>query len=106
MSQLRDFLFALGEPLGFSKSLKENRHKQDELIAQLDLPTYHEFSSYQFMDVLDALSFKLMVIDHIKKHATGDGVLEKKASQFSFGHQHQAPEEPSGVGEAEMLIKE
>jgi len=106
MSQLRSFLIALGEPLGFGKALRDNRNKQDELIAQLDLPTYREFSSYQYMDVLDALSFRLMVIDHIKKHASGEDLLEKKATQFSFGRHHEAQERPSGSGEAEMLIKE
>ena len=35
-------------------------------MAQLDLPTYHDFTQYQFLDVLDALSFRVMVLDHIK----------------------------------------
>ena len=40
---------------------------QDKFIASLDLPTYQNFSKYQFLDVLDALSFRLMVIDHLKQ---------------------------------------
>lgn len=40
---------------------------QDRFIASLELPTYHNFKSYQFLDVLEALSFRLMVLDHISK---------------------------------------
>ena len=40
---------------------------QDQFIASLDLPTYHNFTQYQFLDLLDALSFRLMVLDHIKR---------------------------------------
>jgi len=39
---------------------------QDKFIASLELPTYHNFSCYQFLDILEALSFRLMVLDHIK----------------------------------------
>jgi hypothetical protein len=63
--QLRPFLFALGAPLGFDESFRERKLLQDQFIASLELPTYHEFSSYQFLDLLDALSFRLMVLDHI-----------------------------------------
>lgn len=64
---MRAFLFALGEPLGFDESFVGRRFLQDKFIASLDLPTYHNFEYYQFLDVLDALSFRLMVIDHINK---------------------------------------
>jgi hypothetical protein len=63
--QLRDFLFALGEPLGFDASFAGKKYLQDQFMASLELPTYHNFTSYQFLDVLDALSFRLMVRDHI-----------------------------------------
>jgi hypothetical protein len=64
---LRPFLFALGEPLGFYKDCAKSRFIQDKFIASLDLPTYHDFQDYQFLDILDALSFRLMVLDHINK---------------------------------------
>ena len=67
MSQLRDFLIALGEPLGFDRDCQTRKFFQDKFIAQLELPTYHNFTHYQFLDVLDALSFRMMVLDHIKK---------------------------------------
>ncbi|TNV88195.1 hypothetical protein FGO68_gene12429 [Halteria grandinella] len=73
MSQLRHFLFALGEPLGFDSRYLGQRFQQDQFIANLDLPTYQNFSSYQFMDILDALSFRLMVLDHIKKQGAHQG---------------------------------
>lgn len=31
------------------------------------MPVYHDFKFYQFLDILDALSFRLMVQDHINK---------------------------------------
>jgi hypothetical protein len=65
LSELRDFLFELGSPLGFGKNFEKRKFLQDKFIASLDLPTYHDFHSYQFLDVLDALSFRLMVLDHI-----------------------------------------
>lgn len=67
LCELRPFLFALGAPLGFDESFSSRKLLQDQFIASLELPTYHEFSSYQFLDVLDALSFRLMVLDHIQK---------------------------------------
>ncbi len=44
--QLRDFLFALGEPLGFDDSYKGRKFMQDTFIASLELPTYNGFSLY------------------------------------------------------------
>jgi hypothetical protein len=59
-------LFALGAPLGFDESYKESKYLQDRFIASLDLPIYENFTRYQFLDVLDALSFRLMILDHIR----------------------------------------
>jgi hypothetical protein len=59
-------LFALGEPLGFGDNFKDNKELQYKFIASLELPVYHDFSTYQYLDVLDALSFRIMVIDKIK----------------------------------------
>ncbi len=39
---------------------------QDKFIASMDLPTYYDFSKYQFLDVLDALSFRVMIINHVQ----------------------------------------
>ncbi len=64
--QLRQFLLQLGSPLGFDETYKNDKFLQDKFIASLDLPTYYDFSKYQFLDVLDALSFRVMVLDHIK----------------------------------------
>lgn len=72
LSMLRHFLFALGEPLGFGPSFEGKKFMQDQFIASLELPTYHNFTSYQYLDVLDALSFRLMVLDHITKNYGGN----------------------------------
>lgn len=63
--KLRDLLANLGPPLGFSDRCKEDRDMQDRFIGQLKLPIYNDFSSYQFLDVLDALSLRAMVLDRI-----------------------------------------
>jgi hypothetical protein len=57
----------LGSPLGFDGSFLDNRFLQDKFIASLELPTYQNFHCYQFLDVLDALSYRLMVMDHLNK---------------------------------------
>lgn len=40
---------------------------QDKFIISLDLPTYNNFTDYQFLDVLDALSLRLMVHENFIK---------------------------------------
>jgi hypothetical protein len=67
LKDLRHLLFKLGPPLGFDNSFLESRFLQDKFIASLELPTYHGFSSYSYFDVLDALSFRLMLLEHISK---------------------------------------
>lgn len=66
--------------MGFDSQCLESRYAQDKFIALMDLPTYHDFSQYQYLDVLDALSFRLMVLDHIKKKyvapQAGDAPIE------------------------------
>ncbi len=41
--------------------------KQDKYMITLNLPTYNDFSDYQFLDVLDALSLRLVVSENFKK---------------------------------------
>jgi len=43
MNQLKDFLFSLGEPLGFDESYRDHRFMQDTFIASIELPTYNGF---------------------------------------------------------------
>jgi hypothetical protein len=47
ISKLRAFLTALGSPMGFDGNICDDRDKQDQFIASLDLPTYNDFSEYQ-----------------------------------------------------------
>jgi len=61
------FLFAIGSPLGFDETFADSMFLQDKFIASLELPTYNNFTSYQFLDVLEALSFRVMVNEHIVK---------------------------------------
>ena len=58
---------------------------QDKFIASLELPIYQNFSKYQFLDVLDALSFRLMVIDQLKqKSDKPDNVLIRSDSMMEL----------------------
>lgn len=84
ISVFRKFLFALGEPLGFDKKYQGEKHMQDQFIASLEFPTYHDFSAYQYLDILDALSFKLMVLDHIKKTQMNAPVNATNINSFSL----------------------
>ena len=43
----------------------------------MELPTYGDFTSYQFLDVIDALSFRLMVLDHINKMQAKNDAIER-----------------------------
>lgn len=70
-------LFDLGAPLGFDESFKQSRYLQDQFISALELPTYHAFHNYQFLDVLDALSFRLMILEYIIQY-DGEGLLPTK----------------------------
>jgi hypothetical protein len=64
---LRKLLFNLSSPLGFDDSFRTSRFLQDKFIASLELPIHDDFSTYHYLDVLDALSFRLMIIEHITK---------------------------------------
>ena len=44
----------------------------------MQLPTYDDFSKYQFIDVLDALSLRLMVIDHAQKYCMSRNKISSK----------------------------
>jgi hypothetical protein len=79
--QLRDFLSSIGSPLGFDEEHRTDKFLQDKFIASLDLPTYYDFSKYQFLDVLDALSFRLMVIDHLKKLEEEKRMTQKTSAE-------------------------
>ena len=68
MTELRNLLFALGKPLGFDKSYEGNKLKQNKFIFSLELATYSNFSNYQFLNVLDALSLRLIVLENYLKH--------------------------------------
>ena len=68
MTDLRQLLTDLGEPMGFDEPAKHSRNLQDKIMAQLELPIYNEFQSYQFLDVLDALSLKMMVHEEADIH--------------------------------------
>lgn len=63
IADLRRFLLLIGPPFGFDKETLESKGLQDKFIAALNLPTYNSMSEYQFMDVLEAISMRLMVIN-------------------------------------------
>jgi len=39
----------------------------------MDLPTYYDFSKYQFLDVLEALSFRVTIINKEQENAINCG---------------------------------
>lgn len=63
----RDFLLHLGEPLGFKKAIARNREAQDAFIEALELQLHNDESQYAFVEVLDKVSLRLLVIEQAQK---------------------------------------
>lgn len=58
----------LGPPMGFRETeTRGSRAQRDAFIAQLEMPTYHNFESYSYHDLLYKLALKLTVMEHVKK---------------------------------------
>jgi len=48
----------------------------------MDLPTYYDFSKYQFLDVLEALSFRVTIINKEQEDAINRGTNIQDLSNF------------------------
>ena len=48
----------------------------------MDLPTYYDFSKYQFLDVLEALSFRVTIINKEQEDAINSGTYNQDLSNF------------------------
>ena len=68
MNKLPALLLKVGPPIGWDNSYIDNEEKQVLFVADLELPVYDEFTTYNFMDILEALSLKLMVETNFGKH--------------------------------------
>ena len=60
-----DFMMKLPEPLGWDNSFQGNKEKQDDFIVELNLPTYHNFKNFYFMDVMEGVSMHLLITQNI-----------------------------------------
>ena len=58
---MRDFLKKLGRPMGFDQDVGKSKFKQNQWIANLELPLYNDFQDYLFLDVLEKLSYRVTV---------------------------------------------
>eukprot|EP00347_Sterkiella_histriomuscorum_P011811 403371009 len=67
ISQLKEFLLELGKPLGWDEKMRERTYQQDKFVANLDLPIYNNFSDYMFLDVLEGLALRLVVLDQLQR---------------------------------------
>jgi len=70
-------LWELGDDLGWDESYRDDLEKQDMFIADLDLPVYNNFTNYNFIDLLEALSRNFLIKDTIKQ-AKGNSELKAK----------------------------
>jgi len=61
ISQLRNFMLKLGEPLGWDITYHHNFIKQEEYFKEITLPKYNTATEYYFMDVFELLIL-LMII--------------------------------------------
>jgi hypothetical protein len=75
ISDLRQFLNDLGEPMGFSKTIQSDdplnlkRRLQNNFIKQLALPTYKNFQFYNYTDILAAIALRLTVREFVKSQS-------------------------------------
>lgn len=65
ITDFKDFMFALGYPLGWDETFKNNKEKQDDFISELCLPTYNNFRHFYFLDVMEAISMHLLITKNI-----------------------------------------
>lgn len=61
ISQIRNFMLRLGEPLGWDVTFNHNFVKQEEYLAEITLPKFNTATEYYFMDVFELLIL-LMII--------------------------------------------
>lgn len=87
--------------MGFNLEELENKYLQDKFIAQLQLPTYDNFSKYQFVDVLDALSLRLMIMDHTLKYK-----LSKRGSEGKDGDEIKDQDDEDDSNDGSMNTEE
>ena len=93
----------MGTSLGFDLDFKDKRFLQDKFIASLDLPTYYNFSKYQFLDVLDALSFRVMILDHLKQEA--EDQKKKEDLEKAQNDDENKIDNPTGAGGNPSAVK-
>ena len=103
----RDFLLHLGEPLGFKKAISRNREAQDAFIEALELQLHNDESQYAFVEVLDKVSLRLLVIEQAQKikdeqedvekeHSKEKALLHRKLTQNQA--EMLAADESAGIG--------
>lgn len=72
ISELRNFLQKLGNPLGYPLDIIGDFKKESNFIVTLQLPIYNNFTNYHYYDVLSQLALKSTVYEHVqcerKKH--------------------------------------
>jgi len=60
-----DFMLALPHPLSWDSSYLNNTDKQDDFIADLNMPTYKNFSEFYFLDVMEGVSMHLLLTQNV-----------------------------------------
>ena len=61
VSQYRNFLLKLGDPLGWDVTYQHNFVKQQEYLAEITLPKYNTATEYYFMDVFEQLILIMII---------------------------------------------
>lgn len=70
----RNFLMALGDPLGWNVSYKFNNIKQLEYLAEISLPIYNTGLEYHFMDIFE----HLILIMIIRREVINFGIKNRR----------------------------
>jgi len=71
-------LFSLGNPLGWGEDYIGEKDKQENFIHSLNLPIYNDFQDYLFLNVLEALSMRLLIFQEIQEFRLKSIVTDPK----------------------------
>jgi len=106
-------LVALGDPLGWDISYEHNFLKQQEYLAEINLPKYNSKKEYYFMDVFEHLILLMIIrrevihfaIKNQMEHLIGApekqndlSLLEESSESSSFLSRNSSMNDPDAIG--------
>lgn len=91
VSSYPSFLLALGEPLGWDITYKNNYLKQREYLTEVFLPRRNKNKELYFMDIFEHLVMMMIIRREIINYALKSGHVELITSPENILKQHYDP---------------